>query len=85
MNLIAFMPVLAALGGNSTGLLNNLFVFLIVLLCGALLYGGGRWLLKKVTDVPIALTIWDCLWVLVGIIVLINFLLSLIDRQFIRW
>lgn len=85
MNLLAIMPVIAALGGDSTGLLNKLFVFLVILLAAAVLYGGGRWLLKKVVEAPIALIVWDCLWVLVGIIVVVNFLLSLIDKQFIKW
>ncbi len=74
--------MLASLSGE--GLIRNLFVILIVsLVCGAIWFVGHT-LIEKAAK-PLPLKCWDALFLLVGLVIVVNGLLSLINRQFIAW
>jgi hypothetical protein len=73
---------LAAVSGE--GLVRNLLFLLIIVICVAAIYFVGRWFLAKLANAT-ALMVWDGFFLLVGLIVVLNFLLSLIGRQFIVW
>ena len=83
--LASLIPTLAQIGGS--GMVHNLFMILVIGICVALVWVTGRWFIKDVFKAtnPNVLTVWTALFVLVGVIVVINFLMSLIDHQFIKW
>lgn len=62
----------------------SLFVLLIVVICVACIYFVGRWFLAKLANAT-ALVVWDGLFLLIGLVVALNFLLGLVGRQFINW
>jgi lipopolysaccharide export LptBFGC system permease protein LptF len=74
-----------ALSTDSSGLVHQLFLFLIVGICVALIFWVGRWFITKLAAPPAALTIWTGLFVLVGLIVALNFLLGLAGHPFVKW
>jgi len=71
--------------GGGNGLVHNLLMVLLVGICVGIVYAMGWWFLKRPPVPPIALTVWNGLFILVGGIVVINFLLSLADYHFIKW
>ena len=77
------IPIIAAVSG--TGLINQLAFALIILLCLAILWWIGKWCIGAIGAPAVALTIWNGLFILLGGLALINFLLGLVDRSFIRW
>jgi amino acid permease len=70
---------------DSNGLVGQLFFFLIVGLCVALIFWVGRWFIQKLNAPAQAMTLWNGLFILVGLIVALNFLLGLAGHPFIRW
>lgn len=77
-----FIPILAASG---EGLLKNLFVLLVIVTCGAILYFLGK-LVGKMFEAPeVFFKGWLLVFAFVGAIALINFLLSLIGHGFITF
>jgi len=79
--LLAYTSV--SISGDNGGLIHSLLVFLLVLLCGGVLWTMGWYLLKNFP--PLAMTVWNGLFILIGGICLINFLLSLAGHPFIAW
>lgn len=83
------MNMLAAsvnIGGD--GFVNQLLTLLIVGIAAGVLYAMGYWFCtrpKVAAAAPVALTIWNGLFVLIGGIIIINFLLGLAGRPFIKW
>ncbi len=75
----------AASSLNGDGLVRNLLVFLVVLVCCLLIYFVGKLAIGKLAGGATAMMFWNGLFLMIGLIVAINFLLSLIDKQFIRW
>lgn len=71
------------IGGE--GFINQLLTALIIGICVALVYGAGRWFLKIFNAPPIGLNIWNGFFVLVGLVVIINFLLGLTGNPLIKW
>jgi hypothetical protein len=71
--------------GSDGGLVHSLFFFLIIGICVAAIWWVGRWFFVKLALPAVAMTIWTGLFILIGLIVLINFLLSLTGHPFIRW
>jgi hypothetical protein len=66
-------------------MIDQLLTFLIVGICVAIVYCMGYWFAKRPSVPPVALTIWNALFILIGGIVLINFLLGLGGHSFIKW
>jgi len=75
--------LLAYVSGDS--LVHNLLILLVVVICVAAIYFVGKWFLQRLTAGPTALMVWDGVFILIGLIFVINFLLSLIGRPFIQW
>lgn len=82
MNYLNFTS-LAAVSGE--GLVNQLLFILIIGICLLIIWWLGKYFISKLGAPPLALTVWNGLFVLLGALCAINFLLSLIDKPFIRW
>ena len=74
--------MLAAVEGDS--LVRNLFVLLIILICCGAIYYVGRIFISKAGK-PLPLMVWDGLFLLIGLIFVLDFLLGLVGRGFINW
>lgn len=74
--------LLAATSGES--IVRQLWVLVIVVICALILWAFGKWLIGVFKAPPHALTVWNGLFVLVGVLVAINFLLSLIGYPILR-
>ena len=71
--------------GSGSGLIHSLFMILIVGICVLIVWAVGRWVITKFAAPAIAMTIWNGLFILVGCIIIINFLLSLAGHGFISY
>lgn len=70
---------------SSDGVLWKLFVFLMIILAGLVLWAMGKWLIPKFGAAPIVLDIWAALFVILGGVLLINLLLGFAGHGFIKW
>lgn len=66
------------------GLVHQLFVVLLVGICCALIWWAGNWFMGKAGGPPLAGTVWNGLFILILLIVVINFLLSLAGHGFVK-
>jgi hypothetical protein len=71
--------------GSGSGMIHNVFVVLILAVCLVILWFAGDWCFKKMGVPAIVLTIWMGFFLLIGLVVVLNFLLSLIGRGFITY
>jgi hypothetical protein len=71
--------------GSGNGFINSFLTLLIVGVCLLLIWLAGRWVCGKTAAPPIVLTCWTGLFGLVGLIVVINFLMSLVGHGFITY
>lgn len=71
--------------GNSSGLIHSLFAVLIIGICCAIIWAVGRWFITKITQNALAMTVWNGFFILVGCIIIINFLMSLVGHGFIEY
>lgn len=76
-------PILMAIEGS--GVVHLLVVVLIVGIIAALIWAAGRWAIIKFAAPPVVMTIWNGLFMLIGLIIAINFLLGLIGKPLITW
>lgn len=76
-------PILAEVTG--TDAVHTLLLFLVIGIAVLAIYAVGKWAMGKLGAPPLVATGWDILFVLIGLIVLINFLLGLVGKPFIRW
>lgn len=88
MNSLMLAATKIEVGGE--GLVNQLFTFMIIGACVALIYFFGRWLItiiagKSKSSPDTAITIWNVVFALVGLVVALNFLMGLAGKQFIEW
>ena len=75
---------LAQISGD--GLVHQLLVVLIVGICVGIVWWLGRYFITALTLPAIVMTIWNGLFILLGALFLINFLLSLTGHPFLpRW
>jgi len=84
------MPMLADAvvfhsSGGGTGIVHSFLILLIVAVCLLLIWYAGRWVLTQFGAPAIAQTVWTGLFGLIGLIVIVNFLLSLGGMGFISW
>lgn len=73
------------LSGGSGGLINGLLLVLVVGICVLLIWWVGTWVITKLGAPAIVRTIWDGLFILVGLVVVINFLMGLVGHPFVQW
>jgi len=87
MTLIKSVPLFGEVtfGGGGDGLVHALFLVLIIGICVALIWAVGRWFIQKLAAPALVMTIWNGFFILVGLIVVVNFLLSLAGHPFIRF
>jgi hypothetical protein len=71
--------------GESGGLIHSLLYVLIVGLCGLLIWWVGTWFITRLGAPSIVRTVWDGLFILVGLFVVINFLLGLGGHPLVAW
>ena len=71
--------------GSSGGLIHNLLFILVVGICVLAIWWVGTWFIGKLGAPGIVRTVWDGLFILVGLVVVINFLLGLTGHAFIAW
>ena len=83
VNLYTGLPLFAQISGD--GLVHQLMVVLLVGICVAIVWFLGRWFITKFAAPAIVMTVWNALFLLLGAIFIINFLLSLAGHPFIRW
>lgn len=74
--------LMLAAGGE--GIVRQLWVLVIVVICAGIIWAFGKWAIKALKAPPHALTVWDGIFLLVGVLVLINFLLSLIGYPILK-
>jgi len=72
-------------GGNGSGLIHQLFVVLIIGICALALWAAGRWFIAKIAAPGIVLTVWTGFFLLLGLIVVLNFLLGTIGHSFLSY
>jgi hypothetical protein len=72
-------PILSAIlvASDNGGLIHSLLFVLLVGICVLLIWWVGTWFIGKLGAPAIVRTVWDGLFILIGLIVVINFLLSL--------
>ena len=71
--------------GSSGGLLQSLLMLLIVGFCFGLIWWFGNWTIGKMGAPSIVATIWTGIFILLLIVVVINFLLGLGGHSFVTW
>ena len=77
------MAVAVSVGGG--GLAHDVFVIFIFILIGLILWALGNYGFPKFGAPPIVMTIWNGLFILVGAVIVINFLAGLAGHRFIDW
>lgn len=71
------------LGGN--GLIHQLIIVLLVALAAAVVYAIGWYFFKDSPAPPLMLKVWNGFFILVGGLVIVNFLLGLMGHPLIAW
>lgn len=74
--------MLAATSGE--GLVRQLVVLVVVLICALILWALGQWAITVLKAPPHAQTVWNGIFIVLGAIVAINCLLSLIGYPILR-
>jgi hypothetical protein len=75
----------ATLDFANSGVIGQLLVFFVVVACIGIVWALGHWGFPKIGLPQLVITVWDCIFILLGAIMLINFLLSLVGKQFIHY
>lgn len=68
---------------GGSGLIRRLFILLVVGLAAGVIWWGGCYFIRVLSAPLWALTAWDGLFVLLAIVIVVNFLLSLVGKSFI--
>jgi len=71
--------------GDADGLIHQLVWFLLVALCVGVVYAMGWYFFSKPPFPSVAMLVWNGLFVLVGGLVIINFLLSMFGHPLVKW
>lgn len=69
----------------TNGLVHSLMAVLIIGICVVLIYVAGAWFIRQVSAPPFAMTVWNGFFILVGLIVILNFLLGLDGHPIVVW
>ena len=78
-------PMLSVITLNSDGLVHQFLVVLVVAVCMAIVWALGRWAIKVFAAPAIVNTVWNGLFLFVGAICLINFLMGCVGHPLIAW
>lgn len=81
----AVIPILAQATISGSGLVESLLYVLIIGVCLGIVWFLGKYFMGRFGAPPMALTVWNALFVLLIALAFINFLLGLIGHPFIRW
>ena len=84
MNMLAEAMRVSSSSGNS-GLIQNLLAFLGIGICLAAIWAVGRWFILRFKLPELAMTAWTGIFILIGLVVFINFVLSLFGNGFIHY
>lgn len=71
--------------GDANGMVSSLFHLLIVGICVGIVYFLGVWFIATLTGSATVRKVWDGLFLLLGAVVVINFLMGLGGHAFIAW
>jgi len=85
MNASLLVPLLAEISIGGSGMVHSLLVVLIIGIACLLIWWVGKYFIGALSAPAIAMTLWNGLFVLLALIVAVNFLLSLVGYGFIRW
>jgi hypothetical protein len=77
------MSLIADISGSDA--LHTLLIVFLVVLCGLIIWWLGKTFFPKFGAPPILLTVWDFLFILLGALILINFLMGLAGHPFVKW
>jgi hypothetical protein len=82
-----FNTILLASQIGGTGLVHQLLVLMVIVVVALIIWALGKYMFGAFAAPPIVLKVWDILFVAIGAIVLINFLLGMVNNewQFIHW
>lgn len=75
--------ILAAVDGSD--MVRQLLIMLVIGICVLAIWFVGKWFIGKFGGPPLAMTFWNGLFVLLGLFVAVNFLLSLIGYPLVSW
>ena len=75
--------VVLSTGGG--GIISGLLWLLLVCICLGLIYWVGTWFIGKIGAPAIALTVWQGIFILLGLVIVINFVMGLGGHSFISW
>jgi hypothetical protein len=70
---------------NDSGVIRKLLFVLIIGIAALVIWWGGTYFIHLLNAPGWALAAWDGLFVILGIIFVVNFLLGLVGREFIKW
>jgi len=77
-------PIIAVVSGQA--LLKQLMYLFAFIVCALIVWLLGRWVFPKMKAPEVVLTVWDILFVVLGALVLINFIMGgIFDHPLIAW
>ena len=82
MSLIADAIVIHNSGGG--GIIPPLLMFLVIGICVLLIWWVGKWFIGKLAAPAIVSTVWDGLFILIGLFVIVNTLMGLVGHPLIN-
>lgn len=77
--------ILAAISIGGDGFINQVLTLLLLGISVGILYLMGWWFARRPKVPPVVLQIWNGVFVLLGGILLINFVAGLAGHGFIKW
>lgn len=83
MILAVISPVLAAVNGED--LVRQLLFLLVLGICVLLIWWVGKYFIGKMGAPAHAMTVWNAIFILLGLFVAINFLLGLLGKPLVKW
>lgn len=70
--------------GNGGDIIHTLLTFLIIGICVLLIWWVGKWFIGKLAAPAIVSTVWDGLFILIGLFVIVNTLLGLVGHPLVN-
>lgn len=70
---------------SGSGLIRGLLALLAMIVCCGLVWWLGKYLFGVAGFPAIVLTVWTALFVVIGVLVLINFIMGLFGKAFLKW
>ena len=71
--------------GSGSGLVHALLWLLLVAICLGLIYGAGVWFIAALTGSAMARKVWDGIFIILGLVVIINFILGIGGHPLFSW